>query len=297
MKDWKDAVIVVTGGAAGLGRASALRFARLGGQVIVVDVRAEAAEEVADQIKQIGGRSIAVGADLAHREQVEEMVRRALDWQSRVDLFFSNAGIALTGLPEMIPLEDWERVFAVNYWASVWATQKLLPHMLERGSGHLLYTASCTGLVARWPQLPAYASSKFALIGFVESLACYCWGTGVGVSVLCPNGMAAGFDGKGMVEHICHMTSSQAEELGDRLERLSSKAGMGVLIKQPEEVAESIVKGVGNDDLFIFSHPEVLEWVQRKWSDPNAWIRGELAHLRRDSAACGSQLDRMIKQK
>lgn len=242
-------VVVVTGGAHGIGRALCERFAREGAKgVCVADVDVAAGSEVATAI---GG--MFAGCDVRDEAAI---VRTIADIEQRfgpVDLFCSNAGIAIgdvNGLVSGASNEAWTRIWEINVMAHVYATRALLPAMIARGSGYFLITASAAGLLSQIGSA-AYSVTKHAAIGFAESLAITHGEQGIGVSVLCPQGVWT------------NMTKGQGD---------TPQAGDGML--QPEQVAQCVVDGLREQRFVILPHPQVAEYMQRKTSDYDRWIAG-----------------------
>ena len=151
----------------------------------MADLDATGCSVVASEVEALGRRALVVAADVGRRQDTEAMIDAAIAWQGHLDIVFCNAGVAVAGPPHLIPLEDWEWIASVNLWSHVWAVRRALPHMLERRSGHLVHMASASGLVGN-PVTAPYVVTKFAVVGLAESLAVFCRGTGVGVSVVCP---------------------------------------------------------------------------------------------------------------
>ncbi len=247
-----DKVVVVTGGANGIGRALCHRFAAEGARAIVVaDLDGAAARLVADGI---GG--IAVECDVAREADVARLVRQAVSDAGPIDLFCSNAGIAISG-GEETPDAEWQRAWDVNLMAHVYAARHVLPAMLERGSGYLLQTVSAAGLLTHI-QSATYAVSKHASLAFAEWLAVRYADRGIGVSALCPQGVRT-----------------------DMLRRAAAE-GRGFLVDgaiEPERVADEVVKGLADRRFLILPHPEVADYFRRKATDYDRWLRG-MAKLR-----------------
>ena len=176
-------VIVVTGGAHGIGRALCKRFATEGAKgVVVADRDGAGAETVA---REIGG--LAVRTDVSKEADILALVQKAREAYGPVDVFVSNAGIAADGGAE-VPDAQWQKIWEVNVMAHVWATRAVLPSMIERGSGYLLNTASAAGLLSSVGTAP-YAVTKHAAVALAEWLALTHGDQGIRVSVLCPMGV------------------------------------------------------------------------------------------------------------
>jgi NAD(P)-dependent dehydrogenase (short-subunit alcohol dehydrogenase family) len=242
-----NAVIIVTGGGNGIGRALCRRFAAEGARAVVVaDIDEAAAAAVA---AEIGGS--AIRADVSREEEVQRLVARALEQHGAVDLVCSNAGIAVDG-GEETPISEWQRCWDVNVMAHVFAARAVLPSMLERGRGYLLQTVSAAGLLTH-PQSATYAVTKHASLAFAEWLSITYGDRGVGVSALCPQGVRTGM-----------------------LQRASA-GGRGFLVDsalEPEQVAGEVVKGLADERFLILPHPEVAEYFRRKATDYDRWLRG-----------------------
>jgi len=234
-------VVVVTGGASGIGRALAVRMANEGAKAVVVaDIDGAGAEAVA---KEVGG--LGIRTDVAVEADVQRLVARATEAYGAIDLFCSNAGIFLLG-GEHVPDEDWRRIFDVNVMAHVHAARAVLPAMLARGDGHFLATVSAAGLLSQVGSAP-YAVTKHAALAFAEWLSITYGDRGIRVSCLCPQGVKTPM-----------LKSSFLLE--------------GAL--EPEAVAEAAVRGVRDDRFLILPHPEVATYFQRKATDYERWLRG-----------------------
>jgi NAD(P)-dependent dehydrogenase (short-subunit alcohol dehydrogenase family) len=244
-----DKVVVVTGGAHGIGRALCERFAKAGAKhVCVADVDDAAGTAVAQAIS-----GTFVHCDVRDEQQIKTLIAQAERAAGPIDLFCGNAGIFVRdaeGLAAGATNEDWNRIWQINVLAHVYATRALLPSMIARGSGYFLITASAAGLLSQIGSA-AYSVTKHAAIGFAESLAITHGEQGIGVSVLCPQGVWT------------EMTRGQGD---------TPQARDGML--EPEVVAQSVVEGLAAERFLILPHPEVLTYMQRKSSDYDRWIRG-----------------------
>ncbi len=244
--------VVVTGGASGIGAALARRFAHAGARrVIVVDRDLGAAQAVADEVD-----GVAEAVDVTDPAAVNGLVERTIARDEQIDLFCSNAGIA-TGVGLDDPGDAWHRAFEVNTMAHVYAARAVLPGMLERGTGYLLQTASAAGLLTSPADAP-YAVSKHGAVAFAEWLAVTYGGRGIGVSVLCPMGVATPL----------LMDPLAAGEPGAQ-----AVAASGEIIT-PEQVAETVLTGLAEERFLILPHPQVGTFWAQKASDPDRWLAG-----------------------
>jgi NAD(P)-dependent dehydrogenase (short-subunit alcohol dehydrogenase family) len=242
-----DKVIVVTGGGGGIGGALCRRFAADGARrIVVADVDGRAAERVATEV---GG--LAVVVDVSREADMTRLVRETMNACGRIDLFCSNAGIALTG-GEETPDAEWERCWGVNVMAHVYAARAVVPVMLAQGGGFFLQTVSAAGLLTHI-QSATYSVTKHAALAFAEWLAITYGDRGIRVSALCPQGVRTGM-----------------------LQRAAAE-GRGFLLDgaiEPERVAADVVNGLAEEQFLILPHPEVAEYFRRKASDYDRWLRG-----------------------
>ncbi len=264
--DFNGTVAVVTGAASGIGRASAIRFAEEGCDVIVSDINDDGGKEVVAEIEALGRKAQYIHTDVAKRSEIEDLVAASIDWQGHCDLFHSNAGIGMGGAPQAIPVEEWEKVLDINLHSHIWTVRKLLPHMLERGSGRLVHTASSAGTIG-FAMLIPYTVTKFGVVGLCESLASYVADRGLGVHVVCPLLVNTNIfdrswnypeDGSEVVD----------EKFQEQVRTIFREAGMA-----PEGVAASIVDAINGDHLYVFPHPELKQMIEAKWADPDAFVR------------------------
>ena len=242
-----DRVVVVTGGARGIGRALARKFANAGAEaVIVADIDADGAWAVA---REIGG--IAFKCDVSREEDVSDLVNKTLTARGRIDIFCSNAGIAFAGGPEATTA-DWQRIWDVNLMAHVFVARHVLPGMLDRKEGYLLGTVSAAGLLNHVFSAP-YGVTKAAALSLFEWLAIAHGDDGIRVSCLCPQGVK---------------TDMLAAERRLGFDFLTAGA------LEPEQVADVVIEGVRSEKFLILPHPEVAEYFNRKAQDYDRWLRG-----------------------
>lgn len=178
---------VVTGGGSGLGRSLVLEIARRGGRTIVADIDREKAATVAREVEALVGsdKAFATTCDVRKVEQVEALALFAEEKLGRVTLVVNNAGVAVGGPIDEVPLEDWRWVSEVNLWGVVHGCHVFLPRLKRQGGGAFLNVASAAGLLSP-PQLGPYNVTKAAVVALSETLYAEAKPHGVHVTVLCP---------------------------------------------------------------------------------------------------------------
>ena len=247
----KDKVVVVTGGASGIGRALCQAAARAGARgVVVADLDQAAAEAVA---QPLGG--LACRTDVAKEADMQALVAQATERYGQIDLFCSNAGI-ISRTDEDASLADWQRHWDINVMAHVLAARAVLPQMLARGEGYLLQTVSAAGLLSQVNAAP-YTVSKHAALGFAEWLSIAHGDAGIRVSCLCPQGV------------LTPMLLG-AQKAGGQRSFLADGA------MTAEAVADAAMAGIADERFLILPHAEVLTFWQRKTADVDRWLMSEI---------------------
>jgi NAD(P)-dependent dehydrogenase (short-subunit alcohol dehydrogenase family) len=240
-------IVVVTGGGNGVGRALCRRFAKEDAAgIVVADIDLTSARQIASEID-----GLAISVDVSREPDIARLVDETRRRYGRIDLFCSNAGIAVHG-GEETPNDQWQRCWDVNVMAHVYAARAVVPIMIAHGGGYLLQTVSAAGLLTH-PHSATYAVTKSGALAFAEWLSIAYGDRGIKVSALCPQGVKT-----------------------DMLKRAEESTGRfladGAL--EPEQVADDVVRGIAEERFLILPHAEVAEYVRRKAGDRDRWLRG-----------------------
>ncbi|RJP34841.1 MAG: SDR family NAD(P)-dependent oxidoreductase [Actinobacteria bacterium] len=244
MQDLKEKAVLVTGAASGIGRATAVEFAREGADPLILsDINPKGLEETAALVERLGCRTVILPADVSDYDAVKEMASVALDQAGRVDILVNVAGTAIISPLELMTMEEWKKVVGVDLFGALHTVHCLYPHMLERGSGHIVNIASVAGLLALHPYNAPYYLSKFGTVGFTEALMLEASAHGIGVTCICPGGVKTpiyddspfkGFD----------------EEVREKVKKL-----MLASAEEPEDTARAIVDAVKKNRYLVVTTP------------------------------------------
>ena len=244
----QNKVVVITGAASGIGKATAEAMARLGAQVAVVDRNAEGAKEVASAIGGLG-----VACDVGDESSVNDCIETVVKELGPVDVLFNNAGVATGGDPLSTPIDVWHSQWDINVMAHVYAIRAVLPGMLERESGYIIHTASMAGILTTHGNL-TYAATKHAVVGMAEWMSITYHDKGVHTSLLAPLGV-------------------RTPMLGDVNTDSSASSALGP-VKEPEEVAQQVIDAIAEERFLILTDPLAQTWMDRKNGDIERWLSG-----------------------
>ncbi len=248
-----DAVVIITGGSGGIGRAMAKAFLAEGARAIVLaDLHEDAVTAAAAELG-CDGRA----CDVTNEQDIIDLVEWTLETHGPIDLFCSNAGAGGSGVLTDASNDVWQQQWELHVMSHLYAARAVLPSMIARGSGYLLNTASAAGLLAALGSGP-YSVTKAAAVKLAEFLAITHGDDGIKVSVLCPQGVNTAMAPRG---------------LGD---------GQTDGIIEADELAQTVVETLGTERFYVLPHPEVEEYVRRKGDDVDRWIGG-MQRLRRRS--------------
>lgn len=243
-----DALVLVTGGGGGIGRATALAFARAGADLIVVDIDLDAAEQSAAQVRELGRTAHAHRLDVADADQWEQFAALVAGEYGTPDVIVNNAGIGMAGPMLDTGVADWDRILGVNLWGVIHGCRLFGRQLVERGEGGTIVNVASAAAYAPSRTLPAYATSKAAVLMLSECLRAELAGAGIGVTAVCP-----GFVDTGITRTTVHVDADGAaqEELRERSARSYRRRNY-----TPEKVAVQIVSAAAADRPQLAVSPE-----------------------------------------
>ena len=248
MKQLRDKRALVTGAASGIGRAIALRLAREGVHLALVDCNAEGLSAVADEVRHSGVEALIRQCDLSDEAATSAAVRFVLDRCRGVDVLVNNAGVTYYGRTHLMTAEQWRRVMAINLLAPIQIARELLPQMLAREEGHIVNMASICGLVGM-ARVAAYTTSKFGLVGFSETLRAEYARKGIGVTAVCP----------GLVDTNLFAAADRGRDLQANIQPPRW------LLTTPEQIAERTLRAIIRNQGLVVIQPyaRMAYWLKR----------------------------------
>ncbi|MFX1390819.1 MAG: SDR family NAD(P)-dependent oxidoreductase [Promethearchaeota archaeon] len=266
IKNFKDKVAVITGGASGIGRGLAYAFAERGCKIVLADIDKNGLDKVSSELQEIGAEVMTQITDISDPEQVAHLVDASYERFGCVNILCNNAGIAGGGPISLMSLEDWNWVLSVNLFGIIYSLKYFLNRMLKcKEPCHIINTSSLAGLITSDNQ--PYAASKFAVVAISESLALQCYNTNVGVSVLCP-----GFVNTNILKNdeILRQTRQGIWQPPPEMIELSKPMRENAerilaLGMDPKKLAAMVIKAIENDILYILTHAEYIPQIKARF--------------------------------
>lgn len=245
-REFDGKVAVVTGATSGIGRVTAIAFAREGAKVVVSGIVDSDGQETVRTITDAGGEAIYVHADVSKPGDVEALMAKAVETYGRLDFAYNNAGIEGSQAPIAdYDVDDWNRIIAINL-TGVWlCTRAAIPHMLENGGGAIVNCSSIAGMVGI-PGMSAYVASKHGVVGLTKSAALDYATQGIRVNAVCPGGVHTE-----MVDRVLQNTPGMADQI-------NSMQPMG-RIATPEEIADAVLWLCSDKSSFVTGHALVID--------------------------------------
>lgn len=258
MRDLRGKAVVVTGAASGIGKEMALAFARRGARLAVADIDEKGLLGLRGELERMGADVHHRVVDVSDPGQVESWCEEVYREFGRVDVLCNNAGVAVGGLFEDVTLDDWRWIVGVNLWGVIHGCHFFYPRMIAQGGGgHIVNTASGAGL-APLPFLTAYCCTKYAVVGFSETLRAEAALHGIGVSTICPG--------------VVDTPITRAAKLVSRTERSAPRELQAKIVRiyrrrhyTPDRVAAAAVKAVEKNRGVVPVCPETYlgDWLHR----------------------------------
>lgn len=242
-------VALITGAASGIGRATALLFAREGARVGVVDIDDTGGMETVHAIKDAGGDALWVRADVSAAAEARRAADAVAGWHGRVDVLFNNAGISHVGVLHEIPEAEWDRIVAVNLRGVFLMAKYVLPHMIAQGGGCIINMSSGAALLGL-ERRAAYSATKGAVLALTRAMAVDYADRNIRVNALCPGTVYTPF-----VERYLRTSYSDPEAA---LERIKQRQLTGTL-GRPEEIAAAALYLASDDAVFITGAPLIID--------------------------------------
>jgi short-subunit dehydrogenase len=262
MREIRGKWALVTGAASGIGRAIAIRLAREGAHLFLVDIDEHNLANVVEEVRDAGVDAFGRRCDVADTGDVSAAVAEVLSRCGGVDILVNNAGITYYGRTERMTAENWDRLLRVNLQSHIQFTRELLPSLLARREAHVLNVCSILGLIGM-PKVTAYCTTKFAMVGFSESLRNEFGRQGLGVTALCP-----GFVTTNLFTNAPLEKSAEEHKLPPR-----------AICTTPERVAKAAVKAIYRNRRLVVMEPFARLMHATKRFAP--WILDFIFHLGR----------------
>ena len=238
MQTIRNKTALITGAASGIGRAIAMRLAREGTNLFLLDLNKKELASTILEARREGVRATGQQCDVSQTDQIEQCARFVVERWGGVDLLVNNAGITYYGNTAEMSAEHCERLLAINLLAPIHFTRELLPTLLERDEAHVLNVASFFGLIGS-RKLAAYTSSKFGLVGFSESLRAEYGRRGLGVTALCP----------GFVDTNLFDTAPRGND------QKENKRPPSWLLTTPEKIAHRAIRAIYRNQALVVQQP------------------------------------------
>lgn len=250
MNQFKNKTAIITGGASGMGRALAELLAAKGATVVIVDINADKIKEVTASLMKQGGVAEGAVVNVTDATAIQQLIDSVVKKYGHLDYIFNNAGIAIGGDARDLSIEQWQKVLDINLNGAIYGTVSAYKVMAKQGSGHIINTASATGLVPQPGNTP-YATSKHGIVGMSLSLRAEGADLGIKVSTVCPGYVQTDIY-KNM--EVTHMSREKAAS------RLPDKA------VSAQEAAQIILDGVAkNEAIIIFPKSVAFAWKLNRW--------------------------------
>jgi NAD(P)-dependent dehydrogenase (short-subunit alcohol dehydrogenase family) len=257
-----DKVAVITGAGSGIGAAIATSLAARGSHIVAVDNDPDRLATTTAALAAYGVKTFACVADIAHPEAFTHILDTTITQLGHVDVVVNNVGVLTNGLPQDIPVSEWQRILDINLMSVVRSNAAFLPVLLDQGSGHIVNTASFAGLFTYSYDRMPYAATKAAIIQITEGLALYLRPKNIGVTLLCPGPVLTNIAANVPTFGV----GAPLRTPGDHFELLL-----------PEAVGELVAEAILSNRFFVPTHPEVVEELRRRVNDWDGYLEAQIA--------------------
>ncbi|MGA9796137.1 MAG: SDR family NAD(P)-dependent oxidoreductase [Rhizomicrobium sp.] len=263
MKDFRGKTAFVTGGASGIGLSMARAFGRAGMNVLLADIDENAAKAAADQLTSEQIKAVPVQCDVSDHASVRAAALAAVAAFGKVHVLCNNAGVAVGGPLETVKDKDWDWIVDVNLKGVVYGTQTFVPLIKSHGEGgHIVNTASMAGMIAP-PGMEPYTATKFAVVAMSEGWAQQLAPDNIGVSVLCPGFVKTRIHESGRARQDKYGGQGDVDALGQSASEAAQMVLSGI---DPDVVGNRVVEAIRDNELYIFTHPQMKEFVQMRFA-------------------------------
>jgi NAD(P)-dependent dehydrogenase (short-subunit alcohol dehydrogenase family) len=263
MKDFRGRTAFVTGGASGIGLGMARAFGRAGMNVVLADIDENAAKAASEQLASEQIKAVPVVCDVTDRSNVRAAALEALAAFGKVHVVCNNAGVAVGGPIGTVKDRDWDWILDVNLKGVIYGTETFVPLIRGHGEGgHIVNTASMAGMIAPAGMEP-YTATKFAVVAMTEGWAQQLAPANIGVSVLCPGFVKTRIHESGRARQDKYGGQGEVNPLGAGTSEAAQMVLSGI---DPDVVGNRVVEAIRDNELYIFTHPQMKDFVQMRFA-------------------------------
>ncbi len=261
MVSFKGNVLLITGSAGGIGKATAIEFAKHGVTGFVLnDINSDGLRATSLTLEKMGCKTLCIKADISNAEEVSAMVEKAIDHFGRIDILANVAGAAIMGAMDTLEISDWKRVLDINLMGTIYTCRYVYPYMLKQSAGRIINIASAGGLHVFHPYLASYNASKYAVVGFSEALMLEALPHNIIVTCVCPGAV---------ITPIFDAVSIRGfrPEVKDKFNKSLLQTG-----ELPEKTAKAIVKASSHKQFLLITTPFANVLTFFRSSLPFVWF-------------------------
>jgi NAD(P)-dependent dehydrogenase (short-subunit alcohol dehydrogenase family) len=259
MDEFEGRVAVVTGAASGIGLATATRFAQAGMRVVLADIERAPLDAAVSKLQGQGHEVLGVPTDVSQLDAIQHLADQTLDSFGQVNVVHNNAGVVRAGRLAELSIADWQWVLDVDLWSVIYGVKTFLPLIREAGEGHIVNTASSSGLQSA-PEIGPYNVAKFGVVALSETLQLelIAEDSAIGASVLCPGAIATR-----ITESERNRPDAAADtETNERFRMFASKIVADG--HTPESVAEKVFNAIRSKEFWILTHPDWVDVLRKR---------------------------------